>query len=332
MASCLDMGKSSRWTVSFAERIACAACAQVGLSEPSLIRFSESGVFRSDGIILRVDQGFADKFSGDALCKMVTYMDDLGVKTTPTAGLATLSGKGVNVTFYEFIPKAHDSDWGVALRGFGEQIRLIHELADIETVAGVAPAGVELDLARRRANGVVSKLRELQRGRPSLLDYEQVELLYERAVLLSDAVTAASAKGDEKDSPQVVLHGDAHFGNIHPTDSDVLVVDFEDVGFGSPLLDHVDILLADRLFDADPAYEAFCEGYGADLSGSDGLGDWLELTALVYISWAAALGRVSDPHRQEALRRFSFWEEGLHLGDLASLSKRDVPYLWNTTL
>jgi thiamine kinase-like enzyme len=316
------------WTPELAERTAHAACRARDLSAPSdFIRFSEAAVFRSGDVAVRVDQGFTDRLTGDRARRMVDYMHNLGVSTIPTAGIPTfVSEDGLNVTFYEFVAESDASNWEQSLRGVGEQIRRIHDLGDAQFFQELAHPDHILNYTERKFHHIVDRLEGFRWNRDaSSFTPAQVEFLHGRALELREELFAAGADPDT----HVLIHGDAHLGNSTTVKGRVLVFDFEEVGVGAAFIDHLHMLLADRMFNVPLTYQHFAAGYGEDLSGVNGIDAWLELMAYIYIVWAAGLGVVSEKHRFEAQERFRFWEAGLHKQGISKIHKDDMPYLWN---
>lgn len=316
----------SLWTPELAERTAHAACRARDLAAPSdFVRFSEAAVFRSGDVAVRVDQGFTDRLTGDRARRMVDYMHNLGVSTIPTAGIPTyVSDDGLNVTFFEFVV-GEDPNWEHSLRGFGEQVRRIHDLGDVAFLQDLAHPDHVLRYAERKYHHIVDRLEGFRRDdTASAFTPEQVEFLCGRALELRDEIFDAAAA-----TSPVLVHGDAHLGNSTTVKGRVLVFDFEEVGLGAPFMDHLHMLLADRMFNVPLTYPHFAAGYGDDFSTMSGIDAWLELVAYIYIVWAAGLGVVSEKHRFEAQERFRFWESGLHTSGISNVRKDDMPYLWN---
>lgn len=361
--------KKSEWTPETAEKLAQEACLARGILPPSdFIRFSEAAVFRSGDVAVRVDQGHKGRLNGDKAKQMVEYMDSVNVSTIKAAGIETyVSDCGHNVTFYEFMAEGDDSQWETLLRGFGEQIRKIHDNASISSVRKIVPEGMETNYMRRKVVGVHKRLQQLKSAPSShSLPTQEISLLVQRAtmlksVLLEDVDEFTQTRSDsqyidpryinsqygaadssrKQNSDQilmsgqrnlVVLHGDAHLGNATLLNDGVCVYDFEEIGFGEPFLDHLHMLLADHLFNIPSVYEHFALGYGKSFSNVKNLDAWLELMALIYITWSAGLGAVSEKHNFETSGRIRLWTDGLIDTGIASLQKNQIPFLWNAKI
>jgi thiamine kinase-like enzyme len=317
------------WTPELAERTAHAACRARDLAAPTdFIRFSEAAVFRSGDVAVRVDQGFTDRLTGDRTRRMVDYMHNLGVSTIPTAGIPTfMSDDGLNVTFYEFVAEGEAPHWEQTLRGVGEQIRRIHDLGEIHFLEEIVHPNHVLNYAQRKTSHIVGKLEAFKENSElSSLSGAQVNFLHRRALEVQEQIFSSDEGGELE---KVLIHGDAHLGNSTTAKGRVLIFDFEEVGVGARFIDHLHMLLADRMFNVPLTYQHFAAGYGQDFSRTDGIDAWLELVAYIYIVWAAGLGVVSEKHRFETQERFRFWEADLHKKGISKVDKEDMPYLWN---
>nr|WP_281375561.1 aminoglycoside phosphotransferase family protein [Haloferula luteola] len=107
-------------------------------------------------------------------------------------------------------------------------------------------------------------------------------------------------------APRQVLHGDAHFGNLLPTEDGLLWTDWEDTFSGPIEWDLASILWNPQFLDADTAtVEAIRDGYGEVDEAV--LETCFTARAAVMSAWYPVLYPLPHAERMEKLRRRLEW-------------------------
>ncbi|MCU1502382.1 MAG: hypothetical protein JWM12_1736, partial [Ilumatobacteraceae bacterium] len=106
----------------------------------------------------------------------------------------------------------------------------------------------------------------------------------------------------------VVCHGDVHPGNVIPTASGAVLLDWDLLCRGPAAWDHAPLMTWTERWGGEPGvYEAFAVGYGRSLRG-DPLGEAVAELRLVAATLMRVRAGLTDPAaRAEAARRLQWW-------------------------
>lgn len=321
------------WNPENTIRVAKKVCADLGLREPILIRFAQSAFFRSGDVAVRVDLQHRTNFSGARLLSLTQYFCSLGVDTTlPYSNLGPVFwGDDFCVTFYQFIDNDASLSESIQAYHFGKGLRAIHDLATVDTIEKISEYGekINLNYVGRKLENLTRRIDGFVASPPKGFSKSQMQQIQERFVFVRDCLETREKIYDGR---KVVVHGDAHLGNIICSDNQVFLLDFEEVGFGFPFVDHLHIMFRDLLFATKKnLYTDFLRGYGESFKDEQFLFLWLELMTFVYFTWSALLGNESEKHYVEAIQRFSFWEKEWW-SRWQKENKMEAPYLWNANM
>jgi hypothetical protein len=132
-------------------------------------------------------------------------------------------------------------------------------------------------------------------------DPEEVRLLEALQSVVQEH--AARYQDLEASLPKVLLHGDAHIGNVIPSDPP-LFADLDTLSSGAEQWDLVPILVALHRFGlAQSDYKDFCSGYGTDLRDTNGHESIVVLREVMQTLWIYRNKDLSTAHKHEAIKR-----------------------------
>lgn len=257
------------------------------LSPPRLVRVGMNGIFATDdGVLLRVTKPSAPPAQAIWLAHR---LERVGLRVPRYVRDEPLLVDDHAVFAVEMIEVTGQVDWAEV----GDMVARLHHL-DVDEIAANFPlpfcgkfpwwrfdaqfaeVGAELDEASRAA---------LQRA----VD-QDLPLLWNR------------------DDADVVCHGDVHPGNVLPSASGPVLLDWDLVCHGPAAWDHAPLMTWTERWGGEPhVYESFAAGYGRSMRG-DALAEAIAELRLV----AATLMRVraarTDPAAAaEAQRRLRYW-------------------------
>lgn len=219
---------------------------------------------------------------------LVAEVADRGAPVVPPLSLSIAAGPGYLVTAW---PLCRELD-GQPERAMGLTLAALH---------GVEAGSLDLqpvDVSRRFAQ----RLRAVAGALPDDLFL----LLEERSRIAAQVLAELTAS-----APPVLLHGDAHPGNLMVHEGAAAFVDLDDLCVGPREFDLTPAMVSYTRFHRDRArWEAFCAGYGCD--PDDALAE-LEPLRVVREStmntWLATLWPSSARARDELRRRLGSWDE-----------------------
>ena len=114
------------------------------------------------------------------------------------------------------------------------------------------------------------------------------------------------------DSANVVCHGDLHPGNVLPTQTGPVLIDWDLMCIGPVAWDHAPLLLweqrwTDRWGAGSGTYEEFAKGYGQSLREDDSACTLAEVRLLVATLMRMKAAQVHPEARPELERRLRWW-------------------------
>jgi aminoglycoside phosphotransferase (APT) family kinase protein len=253
-----------------------------------LIRHGTNVLFRAGGVVLRVSPGQHDA-KGQA--SLTRWLSTRGVPAQrPIAGPFAVDD--LVVTGWERLDDGADVDY----RQVGAAISALHEL-DLSSVADHVALpwcgdatwpGLAERLDTAAAAGVV--------------DVEDI------AILRSEMTELEGWEGSARDEDLVVCHGDVHPQNVMMAGTEAVVLDWDSICFGPAAWDHAPLLTWAERWGGDPAvYEAFAEGYGADLRDTPLARVLMRVRLLAPTIAMIVRGRSSPIHAKEARLRMRYW-------------------------
>lgn len=322
--------KPREWGQKRAESAARLACRGYDLPSPRLVRISHSAVFFvGDDLVMRVEQQGRPVWAGMPLSALTGHVGSVGVTTSrPAVTYPQVVIDGLYVTLYRRVVEFQGMSDVRRAALLGRQLRTLHDNASVEKVSLLNRWDVDLDYAPVSVKRIIQQLRAMEDERSTSLAAKDVKYLLSEMSELGSHVIKGLERSRSRvqgrvqgrvQMEQVVLHGDAHLGNTIPVGpSELAVIDLEHAGFGERAFDHIHILLSDTVFDREPLYEHFSQGYGEDLSGFPDMDAWVRIIAISYLTWTASVGEHSRPHRDEARLRMEWWRRS-----------PDAPTYWN---
>ncbi|MGW6256491.1 phosphotransferase enzyme family protein [Streptomyces sp. NPDC055085] len=278
-----------------ARRAMLAACDSAGLPQfpdAKLLRLGENALFALPEVdtVVRVARSaeMADKV--DKELAVARWLAQSGFPSVhPTDVPQPVEADGRLVTFWEFVP---NSSPPTACAPLATLLRDLHALPDPDFPLPVLDP---FPVMRRRLD-VATGIRR-----------EDVRFLSEACDSAEDDFRTLVAS-----SPQHLVHGDAHRGNVLRNSDRTLLIDYEAVALGPRAWDLVPTAMAVDRFDLQPAeYAAFALTYGTDVTEWHGYPVLRTTRELGMTTWLMQIAQSGDAADEFALRM-----ESLRKGDL----------------
>jgi hypothetical protein len=291
---------STGWDVATARRIAADGCRAVGLPAAGLTttRMAKNAIFDvpGAGLVVRVsrhDDGPA------AAAARVAHAGGVAV-LAPAVTERPLRVDGHSVTFW---PRCTPAGTSVDFEWLGRTLRSLTELTP-----ELAPL-VQRHLVGDAIASIRTRATVIQQGRPTGDGHERefrslARVLTERLDLVESSIAVTPT------GPDVVVHGDAHSGNVLLTADGALVLgDLDHVGFAPPGWDQVPVDVETRRFGrATGALALLHAGYGRDCRADPGYEDLVALRELKVSTWLIDIPTLGA--RRELRTRLASWASG----------------------
>ena len=266
-----------------------AVCAAAGLDPAGarLVRCTNNAVFELAGepVVVRIVASNALAHRVDKVVRVATWLaehDVPAVRLVPGIVQPVRTGRYV-ATVWEAVPAGGRRPRG---RDLGKLLRRLHELPEPSfRLAAWHP----LDDVRRRI------------GEADGLDAAAVTFLLNRCDEVAERLAAV-----EFDQPPVLLHGDAHLGNLIPASTGAVLCDFDSAGLGPLEWDLTPLAVGVVRF-GEPAgrYREFVRTYGMDVTRSPAFPVLREVRELKLITSVLPILSSRPEVRPELLRRLA---------------------------
>ncbi|MGP2438626.1 phosphotransferase enzyme family protein [Streptomyces sp. JW3] len=269
--------------------VACDAAGLPGIPDARLLRLGENALFAlpEAGVVVRVARSkeMAEKVAKElAVARWLAHQGFPSVH--PTDDPQPVEADGRLVTFWTYVP---DSAPTTSVTVLADLLRDLHALPDPDFPL---PPLDPFPIMRRRLE-VVSGIKR-----------DDVQFLAEACDAAEDGFRSLIAT-----SPQHLVHGDAHRGNILCDGSRALLIDYEAVAIGPRAWDLVPTAIAvDRLGLPPGDYADFVRSYGFDVTQWHGypvLRTTRELGMTTWLMQNAQSGAAADEFalRMQSLRK-----------------------------
>lgn len=275
-----------------ARRAMLVACGAVGLTDfpdARLLRLGENALFALPeiGIVVRVARSTEMIEKVDKELAVARWLAQHGFPSVhPTDAPQPVEADGRLVTFWNYVP---DSSPATSVTVLAELLRDLHALPDPDFPLPVLDP---FPIMRRRLE-VVSGIKR-----------HDIRFLADACDAAEDDFRALIAS-----SPQHLVHGDAHRGNVLCDGSRALLIDYEAVAIGPRAWDLIPTAIAvDRLGLPPGDYEEFVRSYGFDVTRWHGypvLRTTRELGMTTWLMQNAQSGAAADEFalRMQSLRK-----------------------------
>lgn len=305
------------WEEKYIVQLVKETCDERNLGKPVLLRFSQAAVFSiEDNVLLRVDQRGRNVWGGPQLAVLSRYFWEQGLPTPHPLDEAVFTKEKYDFSFYQFIKdengKNGQSGDFLRVQQLGEILASLHLSSDPDVVEGMANGEPRVDYPSLLLERTVREAEFFMKNFFAFDPPVATRFMSQLEVLCSNLTSSYEEKvgRDAFFDSNVVVHGDAHLGNVISNNQKLFLIDFEHVGIGPKFLDHLHILLADRVYEqykGKGLYSTFASGYGESFVGLSNLSDWLKVVAVPYILWTARVGLRSRAHQREAELRTSWF-------------------------
>lgn len=259
------------------------------LPEPELVRLSMNGVFvAGDHVVLRVCRPTAPASTALELARV---LGEHGIRVPLPAWDDVVEVDGLTVFAFE---RVHPSGEGIDWRAVGQHIARVHGLDP-----GVIPAGYPLprglDFPWWQLDALLDELADA-------LDDPAEDGM--RACLARHRPALAAARHQ----PDVVCHGDLHWGNVVQTADGPVLVDWDLLCREPPGWDHAVLRTWAARWGGEPnAYEAFVAGCGEDLADDPFTSAVADLRLLAATLMRVRSARTDPAAVAEAEQRLRWW-------------------------
>lgn len=273
---------------SLAEALA-AVCAAAGLDPTGarLLRCTNNAVFQLAGqqVVVRIVASNALAHRADKVVRVATWLAEHEV---PAVRL--LSGIVQPVRAGRYLATVWETASAGGRRQRGRDLaKLLRRLHELPEPAFRLPVWEPLDDVRRRI------------GEADGLAGADLAFLLNRCDEVSRRLAAV-----EFDRPWVLLHGDAHLGNLIPTSAGPVLCDFDSASIGPPEWDLTPLAVGVVRF-GEPAgrYREFVRTYGLDVTRSPLFGVLREVRELKLITSVLPILSSRPEVRPELFRRLT---------------------------
>ena len=282
-------------TESNARRAMLAACSSAGLPrrpDAELLRLGENALFAlpEADVVVRVARSteMADKVAKELA--VARWLAGCGFPSVhPTNAPQPIEVEGRLVTFWHYVP---DGSEATSITVLATLLRDLHALPD---PGFPLPALDPFPIMRRRLEAVSGIRREDVRFLSEACDNAEADF---RALVAS--------------SPEHLVHGDAHRGNVLLGGTRALLIDYEAVAMGPRAWDLIPTAIAVDRFDLPPTdYADFVRTYGTDVTEWHGYPVLRTTRELGMTTWLMQLAQSGTAADEFALRM-----ESLRKGDL----------------
>jgi hypothetical protein len=264
-------------------------CAVAGLDPAGarLVRCTNNAVFQlaSQPVVVRIVASNALRHRVDKVVRVATWLAEHevpAVRLTPGIVQPVHAGRYL-ATVWESVPPGGRRQRG---RDLARLLRRLHELPEPSIRL---PAWAPLDDVRRRI------------GEANGLDAADLAFLLNRYDEVNDRLAKV-----EFPHPPVLLHGDAHLGNLIPTASGPVLCDFDSSCVGPPEWDLTPLAVGIVRF-GEPAgrYREFVRTYGMDVTRSPAFPVLREVRELKLITSVLPILSSRPEVRPELFRRLA---------------------------
>lgn len=266
-----------------------AVCAAAGLDPAGarLLRCTNNAVFQLAGqpVVVRIVASNALRHRADKVVRVATWLAEHEV---PAVRLLPGIVQPVRAGRYLATVWETASPGGRRQRG-RDLAKLLRGLHALPKPAFRLPTWEPLDDVRRRI------------GEADGLDGADLAFLLDRCAQVSDRLAAVEFGG-----PPVLLHGDAHLGNVIPTAAGPVLCDFDSSCLGPPEWDLTPLAVGVVRF-GEPAgrYREFVRTYGMDVTRSPVFPVLREVRELKLITSVLPILSSRPEVRPELLRRLA---------------------------
>jgi hypothetical protein len=264
---------------------AVAAAERWGLPSPVLLRAGMTAIYTAGATVLRVA---ATTAPAETSIELAAVLDAAGVRVPRAHRDDVVRVGDLSVTAWERLAAI---DGPVDWRAVGAMVRRVHELTPDDI-----PRGYPLPPASSFPWWQFDDLLTAVGG-----DLDGAA----RAGI--EAAVAAHSWWREQALPAVVCHGDVHPGNVLPTASGTVLLDWDLLATAPPAWDHAMLVRIER-WGGDPAwYDAFSTGYGASWRDDPSTVAIAELRLVAATLMRLLAARADPSAAAEAHNRLTYW-------------------------